>query len=68
MNKTLRSFLFWTPRVLGILIVGLLTLISTDVFAEGYTFWQAMGGFLIHMLPALAVLLLLVFAWRWEWI
>ena len=68
MNKTLRGFLFWTPRGLGILIVGLLTLLSTDVFVEGYPFWQAIGGFLIHMLPAFAVLLLLVFAGRWEWI
>lgn len=68
MNKTLKDFLFWTPRVLGILIVGLLTLLSTDVFAEGYTFWQSIPGFLIHMLPAFAVLILLVLAWRREWV
>jgi hypothetical protein len=68
MNKTLKGFLFWTPRVLGILIVGLLTLLSTDVFAEGYTFWQSILGFLIHMLPTFAVLILLVLAWRWEWV
>jgi hypothetical protein len=68
MNKTLRGFLFWTPRVLGILIAGLLTLLSTDVFAEGYPFWQAILGFLIHMLPTFAVILVLVLAWRWEWV
>jgi hypothetical protein len=68
MNKTLRGFLFWTPRVLGILIVLLLTLLSTDVFAEGYKFWQSILGFLIHLLPALAVLVLLIFSWRWEWV
>ena len=68
MNKTLRKILFWMPRVLGILITGLLTLLSTDVFAEGYPFWQAIVGFLIHMLPAFAVILVLVLAWRWEWV
>jgi hypothetical protein len=68
MNKTLKASLFWVPRVLGIFIVLLLTLISTDVFAEGYTFWQSILGFLIHMLPALAVLVLLIFSWRWEWV
>ena len=68
MNKTLKGFLFWTPRVLGILIAGLLTLLSADMFGEGYNFWQSILGFLIHMLPAFAVLLLLVFAWRWEWV
>ena len=68
MNKPLRSILFWTPRVLGILIAGLLTLLSTDVFAEEYTFWQSILGFLIHMLPAFAVILVLALAWRWEWV
>jgi hypothetical protein len=68
MNKPLRNILFWTPRVLGILIAGLLTLLSTDVFAAGYPFWQSILGFLIHMLPAFAVILVIVLAWRWEWI
>lgn len=60
MNKTLRGFLFWTPHALGILIAGLLTLLSTDVFAAGYPFWQSIPGFLIHMLPTFAVILVLV--------
>jgi hypothetical protein len=68
MNKLLRNILFWAPRVLGILIVVLLTLLSTDVFAEGYPFWQSILGFLIHMLPAFAVILVLALAWRWEWV
>ena len=46
----------------------LLTLLSTDIFVEGYKFWESILGFLIHMLPAFAVLTLLAFAWRWEWV
>ena len=53
---------------MGILIAGLLTLLSTDVFAAGYSFWQSLLGFLIHMLPAFAVILVIALAWRWEWI
>ena len=68
MNKLLRNILFWTPRALGVFIAGLLTLLSTDVFAEGYPIRQAIVGFLIHMLPAFAVILVLVLAWRWEWV
>ena len=68
MNKFVKNALSWTPRMLGILIAGLLTLLSTDVFAEGYPFWQAILGFLIHMLPAFAVILVIVLAWRWEWV
>ena len=68
MNKTLKQIVYWAPRALGILIVILLTLVSTDVFEEGYTFWQALGGFFMHMLPAFAVLIVLVLGWRREWI
>lgn len=68
MNKLLRNILFWTPRVLAILIAGLMSLLSTEVFAEGYSFWQSILGFLIHMLLAFAVILMLSLAWRWEWI
>jgi len=66
MNKPVRKLLFWTPRALGILIAALLTLLSTDVFAESYPLWQSILGFLIHMLPAFGVILVLVLAWRWE--
>ena len=68
MKKFLRGFLFWTPRALGILILCLLTLLSTDVFMEGVPLWRAIGGFLIHMLPTFAGLLILALAWRWEWV
>jgi hypothetical protein len=68
MNKTLKQIVFWAPRLLGIVIVAILTLLSTDVFTAGYPFWQSILGFLIHMLPALAVLVLLIFSWRWEWV
>jgi len=68
MNRILRGFYFWTPCVLVILIFCLLNFLSTDVFAKGRDFWQSLLRFLIHMLPAFTVLLLLVFAWRWEWV
>jgi len=47
------------------LFVGLF---AFDTFAEPIPFWQAFGGFLIHLLPAYLIVVLLVLAWRWEWI
>lgn len=68
MNKLLRNIRFWTPRLLAILIAGLLSLLSTEVFAEGYSIWQSMLRFLIHMLPVFVVIPVLALAWRCEWV
>jgi hypothetical protein len=38
MKKPVKRILFWTPRLLGILLVAFLALLSLDVFGMG-------GGF-----------------------
>lgn len=44
------------------------SLFALDVFAEGYSFWQALGAFFIHLLPFAGVLLLgVLLGWRWPW-
>lgn len=66
MNRTVERFLYWIPRILGILISLFLIVLSTDVFGEEYGFWEALGGFLVHLIPAYLVIIALVVAWRWE--
>ena len=36
MNRPIRQFLFWSPRVLTILFALFLSLFALDVFEEGY--------------------------------
>ena len=63
-SSRLNAFLYWTPRVAGILITLFVAMFSLDVFSEPGSFWMQLGGFLIHSLPAIAMGILLALAWR----
>jgi hypothetical protein len=68
MNKVMKQVLFWTPRVLCILFALFLSLFALDVFSEDSGFWEKIVGLLIHLVPVYVVVILLIVAWRWEWI
>ena len=67
MNTITKRGLFWTPRVLGILIAVFFSLFALDVFSGGYGFWKTILALLIHLVPTYIVVIALVIAWRWEW-
>ena len=60
--------LFWMPRILSIMFALFLSLFALDVFEPGVSFWSAMLGLAIHLIPVYLVIIALVVAWRWEWI
>ena len=62
-NKT--NIIYWSPRILSSLFIGLLSLFSLDVFAE-YSGWQAVVPLLIHLIPSFILLLATIFAWKHE--
>ncbi len=66
MNSRLKQYLFWTPRVLGILFVLFISLFAFDVFDESLGFWDSALAFLIHLIPAIVVMGVLAIAWKWE--
>ena len=68
MNKTLRGFLFWTPRVLGILFILFVSLFALDIFEMGLGFWGTILGLFMHLLPSIVMTIALVLGWRREWI
>jgi hypothetical protein len=41
-------------------------LFSLDVFGNGYTFWQTVGGLFMHNIPALILLIVLIISWKRE--
>ncbi|MCB0571349.1 MAG: hypothetical protein KDC66_16370 [Phaeodactylibacter sp.] len=61
-------FLYWAPRVLGILFAAFISLFALDVFNEGYTPLETAQALLIHLIPTALVALALVLAWKWEWV
>ncbi len=63
-----RRLLCWTPRALGILFAAFIGLFALDIFNEGYGFWEALAGFLIHLLPTYLILIAVALGWRWEWL
>ena len=68
MSESLRLFLFWAPRGLTILFILFLGLFALDVFGEGHGFWGTLVALFMHLIPNMVVLVVLVLAWRWEWI
>ncbi len=68
MNTSTKRLLFWAPRVLCILLAMFLSVFALDVFSEGYGFWQTIGALLLHLIPVYIVVIVLVIAWRREWV
>jgi len=64
----MKRVLFWTPRVLCILFAIFLSVFALDVFSEGYGLWKTIGALLLHLIPTFIVVIVLVIAWRWEWV
>jgi len=67
-GRRLASMLYWTPRIAGLLITLFVGIFALDVFGEGYSFWDLIVGLFMHLIPSFVLALILVLAWRWEWI
>ena len=68
MNQLTKRILWWTPRILSILFILLISLFALDVFGEGYNFWETALALFIHLTPTIVLIIILLLAWRWEWI
>jgi hypothetical protein len=58
----------WGPRTLGILVSLFIGMFALDAFSEGKPLFQALGDFVIHLIPAFVLLAIVVASFRWEWI
>jgi hypothetical protein len=67
MPKMSKQILFWTPRILGILFTLFVGMFSLDVFEMGGGIWAILGGFLMHNLATIVMIVALVLGWRREW-
>lgn len=66
--KTFIKILHWTPRIICILAILFISMFAADSFAPELTFWQQIGGFIIHLIPSFILIALLIVAWKWEYI
>ncbi len=58
--------LFWTPRVLGIVAILFMMMFSLDCFGEYDSIAKQMTCLFMHNIPALACIVTLIIAWKWE--
>jgi hypothetical protein len=68
MSELTRRMLYWTPRVLCIAYALFLAVFSLDVFSERLGFWQTLAALAMHNIPSALIAVILVVAWRREWI
>lgn len=60
------KFVYWTPKILGIILVLFLALMSLDVFEGNYGFWGTILALFMHNIPALILLIVLIISWKYE--
>jgi hypothetical protein len=64
--NNLTKITHWTPRVLCILAILLVSMFALDAFEPGQTIWHQLLAFIIHMIPSFILIAVLIFAWKWE--
>jgi hypothetical protein len=63
-SPRLAKVIHWAPRIAAVLIIFFVGLFSLDVFGTGAPPLDVLIGFLIHNIPSIAMLVLLLFAWK----
>ena len=63
-NPRLAKIIHWAPRLAAILIIFFVSLFSLDVFEVEASPLELLGGFLMHNIPSIGMLVLLIFAWK----
>jgi hypothetical protein len=63
-SLSLSRFLYYTPRIAGILMILFVALFALDVFDGTETLWRQILGFIIHAAPSIILAILIIFAWR----
>jgi hypothetical protein len=63
-NPRLARIIHWAPRIAAIAIILFLGLFSLDVFDTQATPLELLGGFLIHNIPSIILIVLLILAWK----
>ena len=65
MQSKKNKWLFWTPRVLGILFSLFISLFALDVFGE-YAFPEVLVALFMHLVPTFIFVIILIIAWKKE--
>jgi len=56
--------LVWMPRILGLMLFVFIGMFALDAFEPGASALEQAGHFAVHLIPALAVLLVVMVGWK----
>jgi hypothetical protein len=62
-----KGWLFWTPRVLCVLLAIFVSPLNLFYTPAGLGFWQTLVELFRYLLPSSVILIVLAIGWRWEW-
>jgi hypothetical protein len=63
-SPRLAKIIHWAPRIAAILLIFFISLFSLDVFEMEASPLELLGGFLVHNIPSIGMLVLLILAWK----
>lgn len=66
MKSKTYSIIYWSSRILSLLLVAFVFLFSLDVFEIEASFWNLMLGFLMHNIPVIILLISIIIGWKME--
>jgi hypothetical protein len=62
--RWITTAILWTPRLLAMALAFFLAMFAMDVYLEGNDFWKTSEAFVLHLIPALCVIVILAIGWR----
>jgi hypothetical protein len=62
------SIVQWSARIIGIVFAAFTSIFAADVFSEGYDMPHTLLALFMHLIPTFLIVIVLVVAWRREWI
>jgi hypothetical protein len=67
-RKPATPWLLWLPRIFSLLFALFLSLFALDIFDMQLGCWSTIVGLAMHLIPTAIIVVILVIAWRWEWV
>ena len=68
MNSLKMNFIHWTPRIICIIAILFVSIFAFDAFDTCCTIWDKIAAFLMHMIPSFVLLIVLLIAWKFEFV
>lgn len=56
----------WIPRSFALMFIAFISLFALDVIGEGYDIGEMIIPLLIHLIPAIVLIMLLQVSWKYE--